>query len=60
MSSALAQPVSPSFHTDDVLNGDSDEETGNVGERVEEAIIGQEISTGEEEEVEPQKVVRTP
>ena len=60
MSSALAQPVSPSFHTDDVLNGDSDEEAGNVGERTEEATIGQEISTGEEEEVELQKVVRTP
>ena len=59
MNPVSAQPVSPSFNTDDVLNGDSVEGAGAVGEPHEETIEGREIST-EEEEVEPQRIVRTP
>ena len=59
MSPALAEPVSPSFPID-AGNGDSAEDAGNVGEQqAETTTTGQETAT-EEEEVEPQKVVRTP
>ena len=58
MSPALAEPVSPSFPID-TLNGDSEEDAGNVGEQAETTTAGPETTT-EEEEVEPQRVVRTP
>ena len=56
MSPVFARPVSPSLHTNDLLNGDAVEDAGAVGETAVETTEGQEI-TIEEEEVEPQRVV---